>query len=409
MPETNERELYWSVVRDRQTALVLGVTLTGMLGAVVAPALPGVANGLDVSDGRVGLLVSLYKTPSVLIIPVAAWFADVYGRRAVLVPSLFVFGCGGAAMFFLDSFTALLAFAFVMGVGAAAIFPTTVTLLGDTHDGAANSAAQGFRVGVVGLGTIVVPAVTGYLSEIRWNVPFLLYLVAIPVAVFAYVALEETVEGGGGSGSVTELIERYGSAIRNELGGTNVRILVLGGFTRGFVRYALLTFVPLFAVRILGASLVEAGSLLSLRGIGYIVVSPLSGLVVSRTGRKWALGTALLISAAALILVPFSGGLIALGGVVLAYSVGDALLDPVMKGSITTVADPEYRAGVVNSLYVFKRTAQALSPAVFGVVLNLSGFRALFVLAGAVTLGYLVILSVQFTEPSGSVTDGVAR
>ncbi|MUW14545.1 MFS transporter [Halorubrum sp. CBA1125] len=314
MVRTTERELYGSILRDRQTVLILGVTLTGMLGSVLSPALPGIADALNVSDGRVGLLVSFFKVPSILVIPVAAWFADVYGRRTVLVPSLFVFGCSGAVMFLLDSFPALLAFAFVMGIGAAAIFPVTVTLLGDNHDGAANSAAQGLRVGIVGLGTMIVPAATGYLASVRWNVPFLLYLVAIPVAAFTYLVLDETIERAERSGSVTRLIERYGLAMRTELKDTNVRILILGGFTRGFVRYALLTFIPLFAVRILDASLVEAGSLLSLRGIGYVFVSPLAGLVVARTSRKLALGSSLLISAVTLTLIPFSDGLVVLGG-----------------------------------------------------------------------------------------------
>ncbi|MUW14546.1 hypothetical protein GJ633_07565 [Halorubrum sp. CBA1125] len=79
-----------------------------------------------------------------------------------------------------------------------------------------------------------------------------------------------------------------------------------------------------------------------------------------------------------------------------------------MKDSITAVADPDYRAGIVNSLYVFKRVAQTLSPAVFGIVLSLWGFQTLYVLAGLFTLGYLGLFSIRFTEPSVSSTDGVA-
>lgn len=402
-PETTA-SIYRRVLTDGQVVLILAVTFVGMLEAALTPALPAIADALSVSDGRVSLLITCFKIPSILVIPVAAIVADRYGRRTVLLPSLLLFGAAGTCMYVVESFASLLGGAFVMGIGAAVIFPITVTMLGDICTGPANAAAQGFRVAIVGGAAISIPAASGYLSEWSWNSPFLLFVLAFPMLVAASAFLRETIEPEAASGGIGDLTRRYGGAIRTELVNPNVGILVIGGFVRGFVRYGALTFVPLFAVRVLDASLFEAGALLSIRGLAYVLVSPISGLVVSRVGRKRGLMGAMVTSLLALIAIPFAPNLPALSAVVLAYFVGDALFDPVMKDTVTTIGHPDYLAGVVNALYVLKRTGQAVSPAIFGFVLTVLGYDSLFVLAGLVIFCYLVVFRSTFAVDRRSVT-----
>lgn len=388
---------YRRVLSDGQIAIVLAVTFVGMLEAAIAPALPAIASALDVSDSQAGLLVTFFKIPSILLIPAGAIVADSYGRRTVLLPSLLVFGTAGVSIAALDSFVPVLAMAFVMGAGGAVIFPITVTIIGDRCSGTTNAAAQGLRVGIVGVAAIAIPTASGYLAGLSWNYAFLLFALAFPVAVAATLFLEETASTTDTSDGVRQLVGQYGSAIRTELAEPNVRILVVGGFVRGFVRYAVLTFVPLFAVRVLGASVFAAGVLLSIRGVAYVVVSPTSGVVVDRVGRKAALVGAMCLTVSVLA-IPFAPTLPVLAAVVLTYFVGDALFDPVMKGTVTTLGRPEYLAGVVNSLYALKRTGQAVSPVFFGGVLAVSGYEALFVSAGVVVLAYLALFGFRFTN-----------
>ncbi|WP_255171386.1 MFS transporter [Natrononativus amylolyticus] len=391
--------IYLRVASDHQIALILATTLTGMLEAALAPALPAIASALGVSDSRVGLLITFFKVPSILVIPIGAVVADRYGRRAVLLPSLFLFGSGGVAMYFLETFALLLAFAVVMGVGAAVIFPITVTMLGDICTGPANAAAQGFRVAIVGIGAISIPALSGYLSGLSWNAPFLLFALAFPMLIGAHLFLRETIQptvsAGDGLG-VRSVTRQYGGAIRNELLEPSLRILVVGGFVRGFIRYAVLTFIPLFAVRVMGASLFEAGALLSIRGFAYVFVSPISGLIVAQIGRKRALLASMAVSTGALIAIPFAPDLVVLSVFVLCYFVGDALFDPVMKDTVTSMGHPEYLAGIVNTLYTLKRAGQTVSPVLFGFVLAVTGYEALFVLAGVVVFAYFVAFRATF-------------
>ncbi|MCW8172286.1 MFS transporter [Natrialba swarupiae] len=76
--------VYRRVLSNPQFGLILAVTFVGMLEAALAPALPAIADALQISDGRVGLLITFFKVPSILVVPVAAIVADRYGRRVVL-------------------------------------------------------------------------------------------------------------------------------------------------------------------------------------------------------------------------------------------------------------------------------------------------------------------------------------
>lgn len=59
-----------------------------------------------------------------------------------------------------------------------------------------------------------------------------------------------------------------------------------GAVSEYFVKYAVLTFLPLFVVRTVGASGAVVGLLLSIYGIVWMFVSPLSGPAVARFSRQ---------------------------------------------------------------------------------------------------------------------------
>lgn len=206
---------YPALLSDVRLWIVLLVTAAGILGNILPPALPALAAGLNVGDETVGYVITAYKLPSVLIIPLAAVVAGIYGRRMVLIPSLLLYGAVGTAMFFITSFSLMLLFALFLGVGAAAIHPIGVTLLGDFFKGARNSAGQGIRVCVVGIGAILIPAATGYVSGVQWSAPFLFFLLTFPILAVVYVFLHEPVERKSSKRSRDTIFREYLNVIRD--------------------------------------------------------------------------------------------------------------------------------------------------------------------------------------------------
>ncbi|MFB6097327.1 MAG: MFS transporter [Haloferacaceae archaeon] len=399
--------LYTGLLTDPRFLSVLLVSIASTMGGNVArPALPGIAAGLGVSDAAIGLVISAYTLPTAICVPVAGTLADVYGRRTVVLPSLVVFGVAGTAIAFvggvtgatgalpLTPFQGVLALRVLQGVAVAGVGTLTVTLLGDLYDGDRGAVAQGTRVGANKINNILAPVMVGVLAGIAWNFPFLLYAFAFPVAALAYRYLPSTVSPRDASASVRAVFREYARSLRVELRDRNLRLLVSGGGVRDFVKAGVLTFVPIFAVRELGASLAVAGAVLSARGFAGIVAAPLSGAVVSRSSRKGTLLAGLLVGIAGVLAIPLSPSVPVLWVAVAVFGVGDALFAPVLKDAVTDNVADDTRAGVVGGMNTLKKTVQTIGPAFFGVVLTVAGFDPIFYVAAVAAAGYLVVLLV---------------
>jgi MFS family permease len=316
-----------------------------------------------------------------------------------LLPSLVVFGVAGVAIAFVDSFLAILVLRVVQGIGGAALIPVAITLIGDLYTGEIGSAAQGLRLSANGISSIALPAVAGFLAGIAWYHPFLLYAIALPTAVLAYVYVPETLDSTGTTSLVAEVRE-YASAIRIEMADTDMAILLVGGFAQGFSYYALLTYVPLFAVDSLGATVFLAGMVLSARGIARIVLSPVSGTLLQYVSRRAALAGSLAVTALGLGLIGVSSSILWLGVLVAIFGIGDALFTPVHRDAITDLASEQRRGGVVSGMLILRQLGTTLSPPAFGLVLVFADFTTLFVLAAVVYAAYAVVVLVWFS-PDG--------
>lgn len=387
---------YTGLLSDPRLLSLTLISAVGTFGgSAVSPALPTIATALGVSDANIGLVMTAYTLPQILVIMLVGMLADTYGRRVVLLPALFVFGAAGTAIALVDSFSAILGLRIIQGMVAGGIIPITITVIGDVYTGAVGSAAQGIRLSGNALSSILVPAVAGLLAGIAWYVPFYLFLLAFVGGILGYLYLPETGQRQI-SGDVLGEIREYAHALRIEITDRNLGVIFAGGFFQGFAWYALLTFVPLFAVRTLDATTFTAGLALSMRGIARIVIAPVTGTVLTAVSRKWALIGSLVVSAAGTALIPLSSTVIWLGLLVGVFGLGDALFTPVHRDTLTQLASEERRAGVVDGMIVFRQIGTTASPVVFGAVLAAVGFDALFVLAGAVFAVYAVVVMAFF-------------
>lgn len=69
-----------SILFDFQFQLFIAANLIGVLGtALVSPLLDTLIGAFDVSTAQIGLLMSVFTVPPILIIPVAGALADRYG------------------------------------------------------------------------------------------------------------------------------------------------------------------------------------------------------------------------------------------------------------------------------------------------------------------------------------------
>ena len=90
-----------------------------VLGALsITPAFPEIRDALGISSGQVGLLITVFTLPGILLTPVAGVLADRYGQRMVLVPSLFLFAIARVACALATGFGLLLVLRTLQGARA---------------------------------------------------------------------------------------------------------------------------------------------------------------------------------------------------------------------------------------------------------------------------------------------------
>jgi MFS family permease len=150
---------------------------------------PEIRDALGISSGQVGLLITVFTLPGILLKPVAGVLYDRYGRRKVLVPSLFLFSIGGVACALATDFGLLLLLRTLQRVGVAALGAINVTMIGDLYSGQRRTEALGYNSSVLSVGTASYPAIGGALALLGWRYPFALPLVALPITLLVLLSL----------------------------------------------------------------------------------------------------------------------------------------------------------------------------------------------------------------------------
>lgn len=169
---------------------------------IVNVALPDLGRQLSASTRDLQWIVDGYNLAFAALVLTAGSLGDRFGRRPALLVGLIGFavasGVGAAA----DSAGALIAARFVMGVCAALIYPTTLSIITNLFpDRGDRAKAIGLWGAVTGLGVAVGPISGGLLlAHFAWPSVFVaLVPVALLAAVLAFVVVPESSNPGQAS------------------------------------------------------------------------------------------------------------------------------------------------------------------------------------------------------------------
>ncbi|MHA2227107.1 MAG: MFS transporter [Candidatus Hodarchaeales archaeon] len=174
--------------------LLLLSTLTVMAGATIAPALPALKANF-VGTLNVDLLVRLTLTITPLFIalgaPVMGVIVDKWGRKNLIFITTIIYVITGSAAFFLDSLEAILISRALLGVAVAGIMTTATTLIADYSQGEHRNKVMGYQASFLAFGGIFFLILGGFLANIGWQFPFLIYLTAFPLVPGIWLYLYE--------------------------------------------------------------------------------------------------------------------------------------------------------------------------------------------------------------------------
>ncbi len=226
--EQKKKSVFW----NKNLLIVFGVTLMAVLGvSSISPIFPVLIEEFGISESQVGLLITFFTLPGVILTPIFGILADRYGRKKILIPSLLLFGIAGFLCGFSKNFSILLFLRFFQGMGAASLGALNVTIIGDLFYGEDRVKAMGYNASVLNIGTAVYPSIGGALSLLGWNFPFFLPVLAIPIGLLALFLLEDK------SVRNNESIKDYFFNLIRSVRNAKIILLFIGGLSTFIILY----------------------------------------------------------------------------------------------------------------------------------------------------------------------------
>ena len=145
--------------------LAFSLLVISVGNTILNVALPTVQKELDASSSELQWIVDGYLLVYAGLLLAAGTLGDRFGRRRALVTGLAVFAAGSVLAALSDSSSALIASRALMGVGAAGIMPTTLSILTNIFPASERPKAIAIWSAVAGLGVAIGPISGGWLIE----------------------------------------------------------------------------------------------------------------------------------------------------------------------------------------------------------------------------------------------------
>jgi EmrB/QacA subfamily drug resistance transporter len=406
--------------------LALSLFLVTVGNTILNVGLPTIRDDLGASSSQLQWIVDGYLLVFAGLLLTAGSLGDRFGRRKALVTGLLIFGAGSILAALSDSSNALIASRALMGLGAAGIMPTTLSILTNIFPAEERPKAIAVWAGVSGLGIAVGPITGGWLLEhFSWNSMFLVNLPIVAAALLGAALLVpesrdpekpklDPIGAGlsiaGLSAFVWGLIEApergWGDPVI--LGSFALGVTVLAAFVAWerrtahpmldvrvfrnlrfsaasisvtFVFFALmgvLFFLTTYMQAVLGYSALETGIRVLPVAFGMVLSSKLSIGLVQRLGTKVVVASGLAVVAAALAMYTGFGVDTAYSELGLALFLMGAGMGLAMSPATEAImgALPKEKAGIGSAMNdVVREVGGTLGVAVLGSFLS-SGFAS---------------------------------
>jgi EmrB/QacA subfamily drug resistance transporter len=413
-------------VQDRKTllvaALMCAIALSALDATIVSTALPTIVGNL----GGLSLfswVFSIYLLASTVTVPLYGKLADLYGRKPVLLFGCSVFLLGSVCCGASQNMEQLILSRAVQGLGAGAVQPVTMTIIGDIFTMEERARIQGLFSSVWGFVSLLGPAIGGIIVDgASWRVAFFLN---IPLGLLSMLLIWKcfqeraekrqkhvidywgTVLLSGAVGAlllgVLQSVKSYGwlgtptlglfalSAVllalfirqegrapepvlpmwlfRNKV----IRIASICTFVSGGLMFGINSYVPLFAQGVRGGSAMDAGLIVLPMSVTWPLGSVLAGRIMIKRGYyASAISGALMLVAGSALLVPMRVDtsivyMLIAGGIV---GLGMGFLMPSLIISVQNSVEWGHRGVATATTQFFRTIGGAIWVAVMGAILN---------------------------------------
>ena len=180
-------------------AVLLGLFLVALDQTIVGTALPKIVTSLGGNE-LYTWVVTIYLLTSTITVPFYGKLSDIYGRRPMLMIGISLFLIGSILSGLSQEMWQLILFRGIQGLGAGALFPIALAVIGDLFTPAERGKYQGLFGAVFGISFLIGPGLGGFLTDnVGWHWIFFVNVPIGIVSLFVIWRLLPTIKRAGAS------------------------------------------------------------------------------------------------------------------------------------------------------------------------------------------------------------------
>lgn len=156
---------------------------------IIIPIIPDYLKMIGEGGTAAGLMISVFAGAQLLMSPIGGKWADVYGRRLMIILGLIGFTVSMGIFYLSDNLTVLLISRAIGGVGAALLIPAIFAYVADITTLQQRAKGNSYISAAMSLGIVIGPGIGGFFAEFGLKTPLLLSAIVSFVAVVSSVIL----------------------------------------------------------------------------------------------------------------------------------------------------------------------------------------------------------------------------
>lgn len=368
--------------------------------SMLIPILPLISRELHISSFKVSMLITVYAIVAILLIPIAGYLSDRFGRKKIIIPSLIIAAAGGAvaavAAWLTNDMTAywiILSGRLLQGIGAAGAFPIVIPLVGDMFEQEEEvSKGLGIIETANTFGKVISPILGAALGMVLWYLPFISIPVLCMISLVLVIFLVQSPKK-----DVSKV------SLKKFLLGTKDTLKEKGRWLYAIFAVGCICMFILFGVLFYLSETLE--SKYKLDGIlkGLVLAIPLALLCLSsyiggkvigqnKKRMKWLGFAGMALITICLIITGFSSQIVFVISLFSLCGAGIGIALPCMDALITEGIEKEQR-GTITSLYSSMRfIGVSLGPPIVSLLENVNHWILFGIMAAIAAVGGLLTL-----------------
>ncbi len=373
----------WAVLSISSIPLVMTLG-----NSMLIPVLPVMESKLGITPFQSSMIITIYSIVAILLIPLAGFLSDHFGRKKVIIPSLAISAIGGliaawAGWKMENPYWVILIGRALQGVGAAGAFPIVLPLVGDMFKSDEEvSSSLGLIETSNTLGKVLSPILGAFLAGIIWYLPFFSIPVFCLISILLMFFLVKTPNKRQKPIPFKKFIANMKETFKNNWKWLYAVFVI--GIILMFVLFAVLFYLSDILEKVYNVKDVKKGLLLAIPLGGLCFASYITGKLIkeNKVLMKWLTFGGIVLLSGSIVVLSFSKDMWFMIWLFLASGIGIGVALPCLDSFITSGIDKQER-GTVSSIYSSMRfIGVAAGPPIMAIMMKYTENSLFYILSG---------------------------